>query len=94
MRLIGIQSSKNLEVTAYIDAAVPDFIQVDAGRLRQILLNLLGNAVKFTRREIALSVQPTARDAESTTLRFDLRDTGIGIPEARLHSLFRRFSGR
>jgi CheY-like chemotaxis protein len=94
VRLIGIQAHpKNLEVTAYIDAAVPDFIQVDAGRLRQILLNLFGNAVKFTQAgEIALSVQPTARDAGSTTLRFDLRDTGIGIPEARLHSLFQAFS--
>ena len=94
VRLIGIQAhAKNLEVTAYIDAAVPDFIQVDAGRLRQILLNLFGNAVKFTQAgEIALSVQATARDAESTTLRFDLRDTGIGIPEARLPSLFQAFS--
>jgi signal transduction histidine kinase/DNA-binding response OmpR family regulator len=94
VRLIGIQAHlKNVEVTAYIDAAVPDFIQVDAGRLRQILLNLFGNAVKFTQAgEISLSVQPTARDAESTTLRFDLRDTGIGIPAARLHSLFQAFS--
>jgi signal transduction histidine kinase/CheY-like chemotaxis protein len=92
--LIGIQAQlKNVEVTAYIDAAVPDFIQVDAGRLRQILLNLFGNAVKFTQAgEISLDVQPTARDAESTTLRFDVRDTGIGIPEARLHSLFQAFS--
>ena len=92
--LISIQAHlKNLEVTAYIDAAVPDFIQVDAGRLRQILLNLFGNAVKFTQAgEISLEVQPTARDAESTTLRFEVRDTGIGIPEARLHSLFQAFS--
>ena len=94
VRLIGIQAHrKNLEVTADIDAAVPDFIQADAGRLRQILLNLLGNAVKFTQAgEIALSVQLTARDAQSTTLRFELRDTGIGIPEARVHSLFQAFS--
>jgi signal transduction histidine kinase/DNA-binding response OmpR family regulator len=94
VRLIGIQAHpKNLEVTAYIDAAVPDFIEVDAGRLRQILLNLFGNSVKFTQAgEIALSVQPMARDAESTTLRFELRDTGIGIPEGRLHSLFQAFS--
>ena len=94
VRLIGIQAHlKNLEVTADIDAAVPDFIQVDAGRLRQILLNLFGNAVKFTQAgEIALSVRATARDAETTTLRFDLRDTGIGIPEARLHTLFQAFS--
>jgi len=92
--LIGIQAHlKNLEVTANIDAAVPDFIQVDAGRLRQILLNLFGNAVKFTQAgEISLDVQPIARDAESTTLRLDVRDTGIGIPEAGLHSLFQAFS--
>jgi signal transduction histidine kinase/DNA-binding response OmpR family regulator len=94
VRLIGIQAHlKNLEVTADIDAAVPDFIEADAGRLRQILLNLFGNAVKFTQAgEIALTVQVTTRDAEATTLRFDLRDSGIGIPEARLHTLFQAFS--
>jgi signal transduction histidine kinase/DNA-binding response OmpR family regulator len=94
VRLIGIQAHpKNLEVTAYIDPAVPDYVQVDAGRLRQILLNLLGNAVKFTLAgEIALNLQVLARDSESTTLRFDVRDTGIGIPEDRLHTLFAAFS--
>ena len=94
VRLIGVQArAKGLGVTAHIDAAVPNFIQADAGRLRQILLNLFGNAVKFTEAgEIGLSVQLTASDAESTTLRFDLRDTGIGIPQARLHSLFQAFS--
>ena len=94
VRLNGVQArAKGLGVTAHIDAAVPNFIQADPGRLRQILLNLFGNAVKFTEAgEIGLSVQLTASDAESTTLRFDLRDTGIGIPEARLHSLFQAFS--
>lgn len=94
VRLIGIQAHpKNIEVTAYIDPAVPDYVQVDAGRLRQILLNLFGNAVKFTQAgEIALSVQVLASDAESTTLRFDVRDTGIGIPEDRIHALFKAFS--
>ena len=94
VRLIGIQAHpKNLEVTAYIDPAVPDYVQVDAGRLRQILLNLLGNAVKFTLAgEIALNLQVIARDSESTTLRFDVRDTGIGVPEDRLHTLFAAFS--
>jgi signal transduction histidine kinase/CheY-like chemotaxis protein len=94
VRLIGIQAHpKNLEVTAYIDPAVPDHVQVDAGRLRQILLNLLGNAVKFTQAgEIALSLQVVARDSATTTLRFDIRDTGIGIPEDRLHTLFAAFS--
>ena len=94
VRLIGIQAHpKNLEVTAYIDPAVPDYVQVDAGRLRQILLNLFGNAVKFTHAgEIALSLQVLAGDSESTTLRFEVRDTGIGIPEDRLHTLFAAFS--
>jgi signal transduction histidine kinase/DNA-binding response OmpR family regulator len=94
VRLIGIQAHpRNLEVTAYIDPAVPDHVQVDAGRLRQILLNLLGNSVKFTQvGEIALNLQVIARDSESTTLRFDVRDTGIGIPKDRLHTLFVAFS--
>ena len=94
VRLICIQAHpKRLEVSADIDPTVPDFIQVDGDRLRQVLLNLFGNAVKFTSRgEIALRVQPIAFDAESTTLRFELRDTGIGIPEGRLHSLFEAFS--
>jgi CheY-like chemotaxis protein len=94
VRLIGIQAHpKNLEVTAYIDPAVPDYVQVDAGRLRQILLNLFGNAVKFTQQgEIALTVQVLAQDAGSTTLRFDLRDTGMGVPEDRMHTLFQAFT--
>jgi two-component system sensor histidine kinase/response regulator len=94
VRLIGIQAHpKNLEVTALIDAAVPDCVQVDAGRLRQILLNLFGNAVKFTQQgEIALSVRVLAQHADATTLRFDLRDTGIGVPEDRLHTLFQAFT--
>jgi two-component system, sensor histidine kinase and response regulator len=93
VRLIGIQAHpKNLEVTAYIDPEVPDYVQVDAGRLRQILLNLLGNAVKFTQAgEVALSVHKSAHDHESTLLRFEIRDTGIGIPEHRLSTLFQAF---
>ena len=93
-RLIAIQAhAKNLEVTAYIDPAVPEFVQGDAGRLRQVLINLCGNAVKFTQEgEVALSVGVAAQDADSTTLRFEVRDTGIGIPENRLHTLFKPFS--
>jgi two-component system sensor histidine kinase/response regulator len=93
-RLISIQAhAKNLEVTAYVDPAVPEFVQGDAGRLRQVLINLCGNAVKFTQEgEVALSVSLVAQDADSTTLRFEVRDTGLGIPENRLHTLFKPFS--
>ena len=93
-RLVAIQAhAKNLEVTAYIDPAVPECVQGDAGRLRQVLVNLCGNAVKFTEQgEVALIVGVVAQDAESTTLRFDVRDTGIGIPADRLHTLFKPFS--
>jgi two-component system, sensor histidine kinase and response regulator len=93
-RLISIQAhAKNLDVTAYVDPAVPEFVQGDAGRLRQVLINLCGNAVKFTQEgEVALSVSVVAQDADSTTLRFEVRDTGPGIPENRLHTLFKPFS--
>jgi signal transduction histidine kinase/CheY-like chemotaxis protein len=93
-RLIAIQAhAKNLEVTAYVDPAVPEFVQGDSGRLRQVLINLCGNAVKFTDNgEVALSVSVVSRDADSTTLRFEVRDTGPGIPENRLHTLFKPFS--
>jgi two-component system, sensor histidine kinase and response regulator len=94
VRLISIQAHpKNLEVTAHVEPDVPDYVQVDAGRLRQILLNLCGNAVKFTHvGEIALSVRVVNREAGTVTLYFALRDTGIGIPENRLHTLFKAFS--
>jgi CheY-like chemotaxis protein len=93
-RLVGIQAhAKNLEITVHIDPAVPEFVQGDAGRLRQVLVNLCGNAVKFTEQgEVALSVGAIAQNGECTTLRFDVRDTGIGISPDRLHTLFKPFS--
>ncbi len=94
VRLIAIQAhTANVEVTAHVDPAVPEFLLGDAGRLRQILINLCGNAVKFTQKgEIALNVSVAARDAETATLRFEVRDTGIGIPQNRIHTLFQPFS--
>ncbi len=93
-RLVAIQAhAKNLEVTVEIDPAVPNFVQADAGRLRQVLVNLCGNAVKFTEQgEVALQVRLVARDTECTTVCFEVRDTGIGIPADCMHTLFKPFS--
>jgi signal transduction histidine kinase/CheY-like chemotaxis protein len=94
VRLMAIQAKpKSLQITACVHPAVPQYVQGDAGRLRQVLVNLCANAVKFTQRgEVALSVGVVAQDLERTTLRFEVRDTGIGVPEEGLHALFKPFS--
>ncbi len=85
--------AKNLEVTVHADTAVPMRVIADAGRLRQILINLFGNAVKFTQQgKVALSVEVTAQDAEGITLHFAVKDTGVGIPADRIDRLFNPFS--
>jgi CheY-like chemotaxis protein len=93
-RLLAIQAhSKGLEISAHVDPAVPERLSGDPARLRQILLNLCGNAVKFTQRgEVAVSVKTIPTDAPGVLLHFDVRDTGIGIPKDRLEALFRPFS--
>ena len=77
--------SKNLEFSCWIDHALPDRVRGDSARLRQVLTNLLGNALKFTLAgEVELRVRLASAKAESVTLQVDVRDTGIGIkPEAQ-----------
>jgi two-component system sensor histidine kinase/response regulator len=93
-RLLAIQAhAKGLEVTALIDPTLPDFVKGDAGRVRQVLLNLGGNAVKFTQRgEVALDLKVLERTDQAVLVRCEIRDTGIGIPPERLDALFRPFS--
>jgi CheY-like chemotaxis protein len=94
VRLMAIQAKlKNLQITTCVDSTVPKCVRGDAGRLRQVLVNLCANAVKFTEHgEVALRVSVVAQDLERTTLRFEVRDTGIGVPEEGLHALFKPFS--
>jgi signal transduction histidine kinase/AmiR/NasT family two-component response regulator/HPt (histidine-containing phosphotransfer) domain-containing protein len=93
-RLIAIQAhAKGLEITASVDPAVPELLSGDPARVRQILLNLCGNAVKFTQQgEVAVSVKVLKSDGQCVTVLFNVRDTGIGIPADRLEALFQPFS--
>ncbi|MCA9712691.1 MAG: hybrid sensor histidine kinase/response regulator, partial [Myxococcales bacterium] len=72
---------------------IPRFIETDPHRLQQILLNLVGNAVKFTAEgEVFVTVEEVDHTKDATTLRFSVRDTGAGIPETFLPELFTPFT--
>ena len=83
---------KNLELNCLIEPTVPCLLRGDPGRLRQILVNLIGNAIKFTQQgEIILRVKRLEEDTDRATLSFTVSDTGIGIPPERLGALFAPF---
>ena len=85
-------AEKGLELGLEVTGPAEAVARVDEFRLRQILMNLLSNAVKFTeagRVVLALSVRD---QGDGLLLRFEVRDTGVGIPRERMHRLFRRFS--
>jgi CheY-like chemotaxis protein len=84
--------AKGVSLTCEAGTDVPGSIVCDAGRLRQILANLLGNAVKFTDRgEVRLAVECEVGNDASTFLRFTVTDTGVGIPRELLPDVFERF---
>jgi signal transduction histidine kinase/ActR/RegA family two-component response regulator len=83
---------KELELVVEVDPALPNALRADARRLQQVLLNLLGNAVKFTDRgHVTLRVHKLAEGNDTTTLRFQVIDTGSGIEEANLQRIFEPF---
>jgi len=83
---------QGLDLACRILPEVPDSLVGDAGRLRQILLNLAGNAVKFTERgEVVVEVRPLAVSAAEVELQFEVRDTGIGIPPEKQQTIFVAF---
>jgi PAS domain S-box-containing protein len=84
---------KGLELTTLTDAAVPSALRGDPGRLRQVLINLIGNAIKFTERgEVAVAVSLVSETDSEATLRFTVRDTGIGIAPGQQEALFDAFT--
>jgi len=84
---------KGLELQAFIAADVPKTLRGDAGRLRQVLLNLAGNAIKFTSKgRVTLRVMTESSSSETTVLRFSVEDTGLGISKQALRRLFQPFT--
>ena len=92
--LLGVQArERDVELLADIPSSVPEQVRGDPTRLRQVLTNLIGNAVKFTHEgEIVVAVRCAAEAAGKATVRFAVRDTGIGIPEEKRESIFQPFS--
>lgn len=83
---------KNLEVECFIPDDIPARIKGDPSRLRQMLMNLIGNAIKFTEQgEVFTKLAVRESNGEQITLRFEVRDTGIGIPSAMHKSVFESF---
>src|SRR5580692_7369541 len=91
---MALQSAvKGIELIVNIDSDMPILVRGDPGRLRQIIVNLLGNAIKFTHEGyVTLEVAGTVDTEGRATLRIEVTDTGIGIPADRLDRLFKSFS--
>ncbi|MGI8960911.1 MAG: ATP-binding protein [Bryobacteraceae bacterium] len=92
--LLGPQAAeKRLEIVLRHAPAAPRHVIGDAGRIRQILINLLGNAIKFTPHgHVQIDVTCLEKTAEGALLEFSIRDTGIGIPPEKLARLFDQFT--
>ncbi len=86
-------SGKEVEVACHVHSNVPEIVQGDALRLRQVVSNLVGNAIKFTQQgEVVLDVVEEAAGPHETQLHFTVRDTGIGIPPEKQQTIFDAFA--
>ncbi len=93
VRWLGMRAyGKGLELACRIRPGVPLAVVGDCTRLRQVIVNLVSNAIKFTERgEVVVTVQPEEQDDHQVVLHFSVRDTGIGIPEDKLGVIFDAF---
>lgn len=91
--LLKVKVPKDVEFNLFLDADMPDNVVGDQGRLNQILVNLIGNALKFTvEGEVTVSVKNIEETEDSYALRFSVKDTGIGIKKEKLETIFERFT--
>jgi two-component system, sensor histidine kinase and response regulator len=94
MKALGVRAEqKGLELAYYLRPGVPEVIIGDLGRFRQILVNLVGNAIKFTDRgEVIVRVELEEQIGDEIVLHFGIRDTGIGVPAEKQKMIFESFT--
>jgi two-component system, sensor histidine kinase and response regulator len=94
MKMLGFRAQKKaLELIYEVQPEIPDVLFGDPGRIRRILINLVGNSIKFTDRgEIVVTVRPEAEASPLVTLHFEVKDTGIGISPDQEKLIFEPFS--
>jgi two-component system, sensor histidine kinase and response regulator len=94
LKALGLRAhQKGLELTWRVSADIPDNLVGDVGRLRQVVVNLVGNALKFTDKgEVGVEVEQEGRSSEMTVLHFRVRDTGIGISPEKQKLIFEPFT--
>jgi two-component system sensor histidine kinase/response regulator len=86
-------ADRPIELVADVGSSMPQLVRGDPTRLRQVLTNLVGNAIKFTKQgEVVLSASAEAGPHGESLVRFAVRDTGIGIPQAKLETIFEDFT--
>ena len=84
---------RHVELVSWIDPNLPEWVSTDRARFRQVVTNLVSNAIKFTADgEVEVRIEPARATEEPSTLRISVRDTGIGIPPDRVDRLFKPFS--
>jgi two-component system, sensor histidine kinase and response regulator len=93
-QMLGLEAhEKGLELNLYPGAGLPQLVAGDPSRIRQVLINLIGNAIKFTSAgEITVRAEVEHESADGTMLRISISDTGIGIPADRVESIFAPFT--